>query len=212
MDEEYDCIVLGTGLTECILSGTSHLLPKDFRMEFVKNFNFTLKSLHPGMLSVSGKKVLHMDRYLLCFEYYYFFLRFSPHWNSWLSEISIMGVNLPPWLLWRSFSPSLEFLPLMRAMEGEGEPHITGTCGFQPLPQWFWNISGTGMLTWSQSSWWPMANWSSCWCTQVTHKKSTCHPDATHFFICTKNSQPLPENDKYIIYQSNLKQLAIQAK
>ena len=37
MDEEYDCIVLGTGLTECILS---------------------------GMLSVSGKKVLHMDRYL----------------------------------------------------------------------------------------------------------------------------------------------------
>ena len=35
MDEEYDCIVLGTGLSECILS---------------------------GMLSVSGKKVLHMDR------------------------------------------------------------------------------------------------------------------------------------------------------
>ncbi len=35
MDEEYDCVVLGTGLTECILS---------------------------GMLSVSGKKVLHMDR------------------------------------------------------------------------------------------------------------------------------------------------------
>lgn len=35
MDEDYDCIVLGTGLTECILS---------------------------GMLSVSGKKVLHMDR------------------------------------------------------------------------------------------------------------------------------------------------------
>jgi Rab GDP dissociation inhibitor len=39
MEEEYDCIVLGTGLTECILS---------------------------GMLSVSGKKVLHMDR----FKYY----------------------------------------------------------------------------------------------------------------------------------------------
>jgi len=35
MDDTYDCIVLGTGLTECILS---------------------------GMLSVSGKKVLHMDR------------------------------------------------------------------------------------------------------------------------------------------------------
>ena len=35
MDEEYDCIVLGTGLTECIIS---------------------------GMLSVSGKKILHMDR------------------------------------------------------------------------------------------------------------------------------------------------------
>ncbi|RWS17142.1 Rab GDP dissociation inhibitor beta-like protein [Dinothrombium tinctorium] len=35
MDEEYDCIVLGTGLKECILS---------------------------GLLSVSGKKVLHIDR------------------------------------------------------------------------------------------------------------------------------------------------------
>jgi len=35
MDEEYDVIVLGTGLKECILS---------------------------GMLSVAGKKVLHMDR------------------------------------------------------------------------------------------------------------------------------------------------------
>ncbi|XP_074644132.1 rab GDP dissociation inhibitor alpha-like [Tubulanus polymorphus] len=35
MDEKYDCIVLGTGLKECILS---------------------------GMLSRSGKKVLHMDR------------------------------------------------------------------------------------------------------------------------------------------------------
>jgi len=35
MDEEYDCCVLGTGLKECILS---------------------------GLLSVEGKKVLHMDR------------------------------------------------------------------------------------------------------------------------------------------------------
>lgn len=35
MDEEYDCIVLGTGLKECVLS---------------------------GMLSVDGLKVLHMDR------------------------------------------------------------------------------------------------------------------------------------------------------
>jgi len=35
MDEDYDCIVLGTGLKECILS---------------------------GVLSVDGKKVLHMDR------------------------------------------------------------------------------------------------------------------------------------------------------
>ncbi|KFD72628.1 hypothetical protein M514_01749 [Trichuris suis] len=35
MDEEYDCVILGTGLTECIVS---------------------------GMLSVSGKKVLHIDR------------------------------------------------------------------------------------------------------------------------------------------------------
>src|SRR4249919_3418058 len=35
MNEEYDCIILGTGLKECILS---------------------------GVLSVEGKKVLHMDR------------------------------------------------------------------------------------------------------------------------------------------------------
>jgi len=35
MDEEYDCVILGTGLKECILS---------------------------GILSVEGKKVLHMDR------------------------------------------------------------------------------------------------------------------------------------------------------
>lgn len=35
MDEEYDCIILGTGLKECVLS---------------------------GVLSVEGKKVLHMDR------------------------------------------------------------------------------------------------------------------------------------------------------
>jgi len=35
MDEEYDVVVLGTGLTECIIS---------------------------GLLSVNGKKVLHMDR------------------------------------------------------------------------------------------------------------------------------------------------------
>lgn len=35
MDETYDVIILGTGLTECILS---------------------------GLLSVNGKKVLHMDR------------------------------------------------------------------------------------------------------------------------------------------------------
>jgi len=35
MDEEYDCIVLGTGLKECIIS---------------------------GLLSVKGLKVLHMDR------------------------------------------------------------------------------------------------------------------------------------------------------
>lgn len=35
MDEEYDCIILGTGLKECILS---------------------------GLLSKSGKKILHMDR------------------------------------------------------------------------------------------------------------------------------------------------------
>lgn len=45
MDENYDVIVLGTGLTECILS---------------------------GLLSIEGKKVLHIDRslvkYLIRFE------------------------------------------------------------------------------------------------------------------------------------------------
>eukprot|EP00735_Rhodelphis_limneticus_P005136 TRINITY_DN1686_c0_g1::TRINITY_DN1686_c0_g1_i1::g.17745::m.17745 TRINITY_DN1686_c0_g1::TRINITY_DN1686_c0_g1_i1::g.17745 ORF type:complete len:442 (+),score=159.19,sp/P50395/GDIB_HUMAN/59.12/0.0,GDI/PF00996.13/4.9e-207 TRINITY_DN1686_c0_g1_i1:62-1387(+) len=35
MNEEYDCVILGTGLTECIIS---------------------------GLMSVEGKKVLHMDR------------------------------------------------------------------------------------------------------------------------------------------------------
>ena len=35
MDEDYDVIIMGTGLKECILS---------------------------GLLSVSGKKVLHLDR------------------------------------------------------------------------------------------------------------------------------------------------------
>ncbi|KAJ2549004.1 Rab GDP dissociation inhibitor alpha, partial [Coemansia sp. RSA 1878] len=35
MDEEYDVIILGTGLTECMLS---------------------------GILAVEGKKVLHIDR------------------------------------------------------------------------------------------------------------------------------------------------------
>ena len=35
MEDEYDCVVLGTGLTECILS---------------------------GLLSVEKKKVLHIDR------------------------------------------------------------------------------------------------------------------------------------------------------
>ena len=35
MDDEYDAIILGTGLKECVLS---------------------------GLLSVAGKKVLHMDR------------------------------------------------------------------------------------------------------------------------------------------------------
>ena len=46
-----------------------HLLLKDFRTELVKLLNCILLihifQLHPGMLSVSGKKVLHMDRYLL---------------------------------------------------------------------------------------------------------------------------------------------------
>lgn len=35
MDEKYDVVILGTGLTECVLS---------------------------ALLSVDGKKVLHMDR------------------------------------------------------------------------------------------------------------------------------------------------------
>ena len=116
-------------------SSQVHLSPEDFRMEFVKNFNRAIL-IHIEKIYIQecsrclGRKFSTWTG-ICCV------LRFSPHWNSWLSEISIMEVNLPPWLLWRSFSPSLEFLPLMRAMEGEGEPHITGTCGFQPLPQWF---------------------------------------------------------------------------
>ena len=44
MDEEYDCIVLGTGLTECILSGTS--LTKRFqdRVQFHICKNFTSRN------------------------------------------------------------------------------------------------------------------------------------------------------------------------
>ena len=52
MDETYDCIILGTGLTECILSGT-----------VTESWHHCLcVYCTSGMLSVSGKKVLHMDR------------------------------------------------------------------------------------------------------------------------------------------------------
>ena len=53
MDETYDCIILGTGLTECILSGTGK---ESFQPSIY------VHCVHLGMLSVSGKKVLHMDR------------------------------------------------------------------------------------------------------------------------------------------------------
>ena len=48
------------------------------------------------------------------------------YFSSKLSETSITEVNLPHWHLWRSFSPSLGFLLLMRAMEGEGKPNNSG--------------------------------------------------------------------------------------
>lgn len=47
MDEEYDAIVLGTGL----------------KVSFISYILSTLKEcILSGMLSVSGKKVLHIDR------------------------------------------------------------------------------------------------------------------------------------------------------
>ena len=98
--------------------------------------------------------------------------------SSKLSETSITGVNLPHWHLWRSFSPSLGFLLLMRAMEGEGKPNNSGALEFKLLPRCMKNILGTGMLTSSLSSWWPMANWSSSWSTQVTHKNP--HVSSSH--------------------------------
>jgi hypothetical protein len=53
MQEEYDVVVLGTGLTECILS---------------------------GLLSVDGKKVLHMGAQFFFFLFPKLFnLAFSPH-------------------------------------------------------------------------------------------------------------------------------------
>ena len=71
--------------------------------------------------------------------------------SSKLSETSITEVNLPHWHLWRSFSPSLGFLLLMRAMEGEGKKQ----CQRTSFHKSFHHFLETGTSTWSPSSWWP---------------------------------------------------------
>jgi RAB protein geranylgeranyltransferase component A len=55
-DGEYDAIILGTGLKECIISG---LL--DYAFDFVCCCTQSMLIV-AGILSVDGKKVLHMDR------------------------------------------------------------------------------------------------------------------------------------------------------
>jgi len=58
MDEEYDCIVLGTGLT--VRKNNIPILNlMSFMNEILPKFQECVVS---GMLSVSGKKVLHIDR------------------------------------------------------------------------------------------------------------------------------------------------------
>ena len=116
------------------------------------------------MLSVSGKKVLHMDRYVLRY-----FPTFHPNFQKqvlrrWIRLIDtsrgafhqVWG-SCSWWELWK----------------GKVNLTIVEQFGFKLLPQYMKNILGTGTLTSSLSSWWPMANWSSSWSTQVTHKKST---------------------------------------
>ena len=79
------------------------------------------------------------------------------------SGTNTMEVNLPLWHLLRNFSPSLGFLRLMRAMEGEGKKQYQRTSFHQS----FHHFLETGMSTWSPSSWWPTVSLWSCWSTQV---------------------------------------------
>ena len=79
------------------------------------------------------------------------------------SGTNTMEVNLPLWHPWRNFSPSLGFLRLMRAMEGEGKKQ----CQRTSFHQSFHHFLETGTSTWSPSSWWPTVSLWSCWSTQV---------------------------------------------
>ena len=127
MDEEYDCIVLGTGLTECILSGTYPILTKDLGT-FSTKFNCTwlVHLLHNlafrNALCVWEESSTH-GQVFVCLSVLVFcsFDDFCLTLTLWLSGTSTMVVNLPPWHLLRNSSPSLGFLLLMRAMEGEGK-------------------------------------------------------------------------------------------
>ena len=75
MDEEYDVIILGTGLTECILS---------------------------GVLSVQGKKVLHMDRKMLTLCWLIWLLEpiIDQQFGNIIKEIHIMELKQLQWLPW----------------------------------------------------------------------------------------------------------------
>ncbi|KAF6090465.1 GDP dissociation inhibitor 1 [Phyllostomus discolor] len=88
MDEEYDVIVLGTGLTECILS---------------------------GIMSVNGKKVLHMDR--------------NPYYGGESSSITPLEelykrfqlLEGPPESMGRGRDWNVDLIPKFLMANGEGD-------------------------------------------------------------------------------------------
>eukprot|EP01062_Namystynia_karyoxenos_P073648 TRINITY_DN70460_c0_g1_i1.p1 TRINITY_DN70460_c0_g1~~TRINITY_DN70460_c0_g1_i1.p1 ORF type:complete len:484 (+),score=206.56 TRINITY_DN70460_c0_g1_i1:91-1452(+) len=84
MDEEYDCIVCGTGLTECVLS---------------------------GLLSVSGHKVLHVDR--------------NPYYGGESASLNLQqlfqnyGKGEPPAALGKSHLYNVDQVPKFLMADGE---------------------------------------------------------------------------------------------
>ncbi|KAF6090472.1 GDP dissociation inhibitor 1 [Phyllostomus discolor] len=97
MDEEYDVIVLGTGLTECILS---------------------------GIMSVNGKKVLHMDR--------------NPYYGGESSSITPLEelykrfqlLEGPPESMGRGRDWNVDLIPLLILGKEGSSPYVC----FFPLP------------------------------------------------------------------------------